>query len=139
MVSVEEQESRDCDVISGVPQGFVLGPLLFLILVNDLPSNINSECRWFAYDAVLYNARENNLILQKDLDKLQTWAQTWHLSKCSIFSVGETDSKQQFFINHTQLQNTNSHPYLGINKKITLNLIAILTTLSQRLLDCLEC
>ena len=75
----------------------------------------------FADDAVLYNTRENNLILQEDLHKLQTWAQTWQLlfnsSKYSVLSVGETGSKQQFFLNYTLLQNTNSHPYLGVKSK----------------------
>lgn len=49
------------DVISGVPQGTVLGPLLFLVYINDLPDNISSEVRLFADDCVIYRQIKNNL------------------------------------------------------------------------------
>jgi hypothetical protein len=117
-VVVNGQESEYCPVLSGVPQGSVLGPLLFLLYINDLPRNISSECRLFADDALLYNVRENRNTLQEDLDKLQKWASIWQLSfnatKCSVLSVGETNSTQEFFLNNIKLKNVNHHPYLGV-------------------------
>ena len=59
-----------CDVLSGVPQGLVLGLHLFLLYVNDLPESITSECCLFADDTLFYNTRENKQVLQRDLDML---------------------------------------------------------------------
>ena len=61
-------------VINGVPQGTVLGSLLFLVYINDLPSCLQSTPRLFADDCLLYrriNARSDCDILQNDLDRLQ--------------------------------------------------------------------
>ena len=65
--------SNRCDLLSGVPQGSVLGPLSFLLYINDLPQNIFSDCRLFADDVLLYNIRENHKTLQKDFNKLEEW------------------------------------------------------------------
>ena len=51
---LDGQASDPVPVLSGVPQGSVLGPILFLIFINDLPDNIRSSVRLFAYDCVLY-------------------------------------------------------------------------------------
>ena len=63
-------------VLSGVPQGSVLGPVLFLVFINDLPDNIRSSVRLFADDCVLYRnicSPSDCLILQDDLDRLAQW------------------------------------------------------------------
>ena len=54
-------------VISGIPQGSVLGPVLFIIYVNDMPDSLNSFCKIFADDTKLYTAIEN----KRDQIKLQ--------------------------------------------------------------------
>ena len=67
-------------MLSGVPQDSVLGPILFLIFINDLPDNINSTVRLFADDCVLYqNIRrsEDQQILQDDLNILAQWEEAW--------------------------------------------------------------
>ena len=67
-------------VASGVPQGTVLGPLLFLLHINDLPREILSSLRLFAHDCLLYRAissREGAEILQRDLNSLYAWGQRW--------------------------------------------------------------
>jgi hypothetical protein len=118
LVIVDGCQSETCDVLSGVPQGSVLGPLLFLLYVNDLPAQIVSNCSLFADDALLYNTRDNCRILQEDLCKLESWSHNWQLSfnpsKCSVLTIGESNSQQIFFYAGVQLQIVSSHPYLGI-------------------------
>ena len=64
-------------VSSGVPQGTVLGPLMFLIYINDITENISSQLRLFADDCLLYcviKTEQDSFLLQKDLDALSQWA-----------------------------------------------------------------
>ena len=73
-VRVEGQLSEEIGVKSGVPQGSVLGPFLFLAYVNDICRNIESTIRLFADDCVIYRKIINNEDkdkLQKDVDKLR--------------------------------------------------------------------
>jgi hypothetical protein len=63
--------------MSGVPQGSVLGPLLFLVYVNDIWRNTASTVRLFADDCVIYRKiikNEDMEILQRDLDRLGEWS-----------------------------------------------------------------
>ena len=74
-------KSRRTEVTSGVPQGTVLGPLLFLLHVNDMPSVIDpgTTMRLFADDALIYRVIttiQDQVTLQQDLDRLQRWAHT---------------------------------------------------------------
>ncbi len=69
-VVVDEKEAEFIDVLSGVPQGTVLGPVLFLLFINDLPDGLQSSVRLFADDCVLYHPIKhlNDVhILQGDL------------------------------------------------------------------------
>ena len=73
-VVLDGMASDHTPVDSGVPQGTVLGPLLFLIHINDLPQVVTSSVQLFADDFLLYhpkNSRDNQLALQKDIDTLQ--------------------------------------------------------------------
>ena len=68
--------SNYADVESSVPQGTVLGPLLFLLHINDLPSCVNSKVHLFADDCLLYREIKNNqyqIDMQRDLDALMNW------------------------------------------------------------------
>ena len=70
-------------VESGVPQGSVLGPLLFLIYINDLERNIKSNIKFFADDTMLFSIVEDPAIsannLNLDLDIIQQWAYQWKM------------------------------------------------------------
>ena len=76
-VLVEGCESAKLDVLSGVPQGTVLGPLLFLVYINDLPEVVStSTLRLFADDSLLYRQVRNQTDskdLQNDLSALEEW------------------------------------------------------------------
>ena len=77
-VVVEGMESIPSTVISGVPQGTVLGPLFFLVYINDISKGLSkgTKIRLFADDSLLYRTIESpsdTAILQKDLDTLQLW------------------------------------------------------------------
>ena len=67
-------------VLSGVPQGTVLGPLSFSLYINDISADIESEIRLFADDCVCYREiknEEDTLKLQRDIDRLGSWARKW--------------------------------------------------------------
>jgi len=84
------------DVLSGVPQGSVLGPILFVTIINDLPKSVvNCICRLFADDTKLIAAVRNNAditLIQADLDALVKWSQNWlmefNTDKCKYMLIG---------------------------------------------------
>ena len=78
-VVVDGFESSSCPVTSGVPQGSVIGPILFLVYINDLPESVMSRTRLFADDTVIYNTSDNQQQLQDDLIALQAWEHLWKM------------------------------------------------------------
>ena len=93
-VVLNGQESDSVGVISGVPQGTVLGPLLFLVYINDLPECVTSTPRLFADDSALYrviDSTEDAKALQDDLDRLQAWEAKWSMEfnpdKCEVIRI----------------------------------------------------
>ena len=94
-------------VLSGVPQGIVLGPLLFSLYINDITEDIDSELKLFADDCVCYREikdTEDTVKLQEDIDHLGCWARSWGMRfqpvKCNIMQITckETDKKDQCFL-----------------------------------------
>ena len=82
------------NVISGVPEGSLLAPLLFSLFINDLPSIIDSGCLLYADDVKIYRKIESpadGLRLQEDLDRLSAWSVSWGLAlnpqKCKSFTM----------------------------------------------------
>ena len=98
-VILNGKESDWTDVSSGIPQGSVLGPTLFIIYINDLPDVVNNICKLFADDTKLY-AVVNNLeaqeSLQSDIDNLTEWSSKWQLefntSKCKYMHLGTANA-----------------------------------------------
>ena len=93
-VTVEGATSDIIEVLCGVPQGTVLGPLLFLVFINDLPYCVQSKIRLFADDCILYRRIKNQnecTILQDDLNSLaereKKWGTAFHPEKCSAIRV----------------------------------------------------
>ena len=108
-VVVDGSSSESARVRSGVPQGTVLGPLLFLSYINDLPSTVSSQVR-----------RADQEQLQRDLSALQDWADRWGMcfnpSKCSVLRVCRPKSKNlefEYTLKGETLMNVSSTPYLG--------------------------
>ena len=90
-VVVNGATSSSTIVTSGVPQGTVLGPLLSLLYINDLPGKISTSVRLFADDCILYTpirTQNNSSLHQNDLLKLQKWQDKWLMKfnpgKCYI-------------------------------------------------------
>ncbi len=122
-VRVDDKYSEYATVTSGVPQGSVLGPLMFLIYINDLPKVIvHSKLKLFADDGKLYlcvghvEQREN---LQSDLVKVQAWCDTHQLQlailKCSVLHLGpRTNPNHQYNLHGTNLESTTCIRDLGV-------------------------
>lgn len=124
--------SSQCEVESGVPQGTVLGPLLFLVYINDLPDSVCSSTRLFADDCLLYRritSEQDAKTVQDDLDKLQKWENDWQMSfnpdKCEVLRVTlkRKPTITNYFIHGKCLETVKSAKYLGLNidSKLTFN------------------
>lgn len=122
-VVVDGEASTEAPVTSGVPQGTVLGPLMFLIYINDIGDNILSPLRLFADDALLYStvsSVEDALRLQSDLHKLARWSDMWQMHfnalKCYLLRMfsHKTPILHTYFMKQTKLTAVEQNPYLGV-------------------------
>ena len=122
-VVVDGKQSSLIDVVPGVPQSTVLGPLLFLLHINDLPSVVSSEVRLFADDCLIYRNvknKEDQIALQKDLNLLENWGNTWGMrfnaAKCNIMRVSRTHDPKLFSYSLTGqvLEEVMDAKYLGV-------------------------
>ena len=109
-------------VSSGVPQGSILGPLLFIFYTNDLPSNLQSPVYMFADDTKLLRvitSFNDNVELQSDLDSISEWCNLWKLnlneSKCSsLFFSLWSSTGPSFAIKDSPVDQASTHRDLGI-------------------------
>ena len=99
-VVLNGQFSEWTDLSSGVPQGSILGPLLFIMYVNDLVDQVNSFCKLFADDAKLYKDLQNLKdfeTIQDDLNKLCQWTLKWlmlfNVDKCKVMHIGKDNPR----------------------------------------------
>ena len=111
-------------VLSGVPQGTVLGPLLFSLYINDITEDIDSELKLFADDCVCCREikdTENTVKLQEDIDRLGCWARSWGMRfqpvKCNIMQITRKRIKtiNAFYsLEGTVLENVEKSKYIGV-------------------------
>ena len=123
-VVVDGSRSEFAGVKSGVPQGSVLGPCLFLTYINDLPEKIKSMTRLFADDTALdkpIQAIEDTQILQEDLVSLEEWEKIWdmefHALKCNVMTCSRSQDiiKADYKLHGQTLERVTSAGYLGLN------------------------
>lgn len=122
-VTVNQRSSNPVPVTSGVPQGSVLGPLLFLIYINDLPHHLSCNIRLFADDCVIYRSitsTSDQNALQDDLNRVEKWCDDWLMtlnpSKCKLISFHRRHNpfSSHYTITKTPVDLTQSNKYLGI-------------------------
>jgi len=104
IVKVNGIESFRASVLSGVPQGSVLGPLLFVLYINDLPDHVDSGCYLFADDTKIHrivSTPSDAAKLQADIHALESWSKKWllrfHADKCFVLTLGKFEN-----ITHTE-------------------------------------
>ena len=129
-VIVNGEGSQFSKVSSGVPQGSVLGPLLFLCYINDITSCVSSSIKLYADDILIYrvvNTEDDCKMLQRDLDALQCWAHKWTMffnpGKCEFLRITNKQSRIlfQYTIQSTLIREVTQAKYLGVtlNSKLT--------------------
>ena len=120
-VVIEGEVSEWSEVKSGIPQGSVLGPILFVIFINDLPEAVRSTCRIFADDTKVYRnvtSAEGPVSLQTDLDSLVEWSDLWQLpfnsDKCHSMHLGYNNPNHVYHMGDKQLDQSNHEKDLGV-------------------------
>ena len=113
-VTLNGQTSFWTEVNAGVPQGSILGTLLFLIYINDLPDGLSSNVKLFADDtslfSVVYDIHSSASVLNKDLKTINEWALQWKLS------FNPDPNKQAQEVIFTRKSKNMRHPPLIFNK-----------------------
>ena len=120
-VVLNGENSRLQDVLSGVPQGSVLGPTLFLIFVNDIDTVISSHIQKFADDCKVYRSvptAQDVDILQQDINNLCQWSKDWQMvfnvKKCKVLHMGHNNAFHNYRMNGEELQSVPEETDLGI-------------------------
>ena len=124
-ITLKNEESYMFTTKSGVPQGSILGPLLFLLYINDITCNINCKALLFADDLKLYkeiNSLNDALNLQDNLNKLANWCYNWKLSlnmeKCFSMTISRKNQINNidfiYNLNGSSLKKVNQINDLGV-------------------------
>ena len=100
-------------ILAGVPQGSILGPLLFLIYINDLPNELKSNAKLFADDTSLFtlvkDKNESTSILNNDLLLISKWA----YNRKMIFNPDPTKPAHEVMFSKNKI--TQTHPIIRLN------------------------
>ena len=120
-VQIRGEKSDWLNVFSGVPQGSVIGPILFLIYINDIQEGIESKISIFADDTKLRHRvgnEEEVSVLKRDLKRLEGWSDRngmhFNVEKCSVMHCGFQNKKNNYEIYGNILRKTICEKDLGI-------------------------
>ena len=121
-VKINNSVSESAMVISGVPQGTVLGPLLFLFYSADLPNEVlHSDISIYADDTKLYKAIHNVndcIELQNDLNRIYSWAQKWQMElnpdKTKLLTIGCCTYNFEYSLNNNVITRVNFMKDVGV-------------------------
>ena len=118
-VRVNGECSQSLGVFSGVPQGSVLGPLLFIAYISDLSALIRTNISLFADDTKLYcNPLKDKDSFLRDIEVLEEWADTWLMKlnkeKCYILHLGANNPHYTYELKGLELKAVNQHKDLGL-------------------------
>ena len=120
-VVIGENVSSWAEITSGVPQGSVIGPLLFVLFINDFPETLKNLTKLYTDDTKILNemlSSASTLSLQSDLDLAFKWTQDWlvkfNISKCMVVHFGRNNKKSPFYINEQKLNIIDSESDLGV-------------------------
>ena len=120
-VSIRGSISEWLPVDSGVPQGSVLGPILFLFYINDLVEGLECPILLFADDAKIYKeikSQDDIDMLTRDMLKIENWSKKWLLTfneeKCATMHVGKQNQKENYVLNNKILNKTVLEKDLGV-------------------------
>ena len=120
-VVINGKTSEWLNVTSGVPQGSVLGPVLFLIYINDIDNDLCCKISKFADDTKIGNKATSHLQrqqIQNDLDKLVEWSERWQMNfnidKCKVLHLGNKNTKAQYTMNGTPINAVDKEKDLGV-------------------------
>ena len=120
-VSVRGCLSQWSPVTSGVPQGSVLGPLLFILYINDVPEVVSSSIKIFADDTKVYRSVSHPpqcQDLQSDIDLIVDWSDQWQLpfneAKCKCLHIGPRNQEHVYTIRGNVLQSVSEEKDLGV-------------------------
>ena len=120
-VGVNGELSSWIEAISGIPQGSVLGPILFVVFINDMPEVVKNSCKLFADDAKLYRSVKtemDNASLQDDITSMVAWSEKWQLpfneSKCKCLHIGKETTASSYHMNSHLLENVTEEKDLGV-------------------------
>ena len=107
--------------MSGVPQGSVLGPLLFLIYINDLDTDVISRVAKFADDTKMCRDVGNDVgvhIMREDLKKMYQWSIDWQMllntDKCTVMHMGKNNKKQEYRLGDKVIRKSKQETDLGV-------------------------
>ena len=120
-VGVNGERSAWHNVTSGIPQGSVFVPLLFVIFINDIPETVNSDAYLFADDTKIFKmikSSDDSTILQEDLTKLEEWSDTWllrfHPDNCKNMHIGKKNDDNSYSLHRKLLEKVIEEKDIGV-------------------------